>query len=136
MFALNDFTLKSDCSLAPRDKSKLLKKCCHPCVSSKDELNDTKNEFELEPFTHYSCTGHIKNNNVPINRTTDIEFMIDCGMLIFTSPQCNDKNNELVSSDNYGEQNSSRCLVQCYRCLISSNRSYNNNRVKCNHDLH
>ncbi|XP_059197945.1 receptor-type tyrosine-protein phosphatase C isoform X2 [Centropristis striata] len=49
----------------------------------KGTFNDTKPESELEPFTEYSCTGQIKNNNVSINKNTkDIKFTIDCDITI------------------------------------------------------
>ncbi|XP_059196356.1 receptor-type tyrosine-protein phosphatase C-like [Centropristis striata] len=49
----------------------------------KGTINDTKLESELEPFTEYSCTGQIKNNNVSINKNTkDIQFTIDCDITI------------------------------------------------------
>lgn len=78
-----------------RYKDKLLKKCFHPCVSSEQgKPNETKKLPELEPFTDYSCIGHIiKQNNVTIINTTVVNFKIDCGMLIFTLLG----NNKLVS---------------------------------------
>ncbi|KAL7397535.1 hypothetical protein ABVT39_023637 [Epinephelus coioides] len=56
-------------------------------VKTRDELGCIKNVSELEPFTHYNCTGRIKHNNVPINQTTAIKFMIDCDLTITTEPR-------------------------------------------------
>ncbi|KAM4574103.1 uncharacterized protein V3H82_008843 [Fundulus diaphanus] len=37
----------------------------------------------MKPFTNYSCTGLIKNNNVFINKTTPpVHFNIDCDFTI------------------------------------------------------
>ncbi|XP_026178847.1 uncharacterized protein LOC113139686 isoform X2 [Mastacembelus armatus] len=43
---------------------------------------EQKKLSELEPYTDYSCTGLIKNNNVPIKVTTAIKFNIDCELTI------------------------------------------------------
>uniref|UniRef100_A0A7N6C2F5 Receptor-type tyrosine-protein phosphatase C n=1 Tax=Anabas testudineus TaxID=64144 RepID=A0A7N6C2F5_ANATE len=37
---------------------------------------------ELEPFTDYSCTGQIKQNNVSIKNTTTFQFKVDCDLTI------------------------------------------------------
>ncbi|XP_034002609.1 cell wall protein DAN4-like isoform X1 [Trematomus bernacchii] len=46
-------------------------------VGKPDEL---KNLTDLEPYTDYSCTGQITDNNVNIKNTTAIEFRIDCDL--------------------------------------------------------
>ncbi|KAK5869676.1 hypothetical protein PBY51_024378 [Eleginops maclovinus] len=43
-----------------------------------NELNLT----DLEPYTNYNCTGQIMHNNVIINKTTAIQFRIDCDLII------------------------------------------------------
>ncbi|XP_063748426.1 receptor-type tyrosine-protein phosphatase C-like isoform X2 [Eleginops maclovinus] len=43
-----------------------------------NELNLT----DLEPYTNYNCTGQIMHNNVIINKTTAIQFRIDCDLTI------------------------------------------------------
>ncbi|KAK2835303.1 hypothetical protein Q5P01_015787 [Channa striata] len=52
-----------------------------------DEFNDQKNLSDLEPFTDYSCTGQIKENGVDTNKRTSVRFRVDCGTLMFSSPQ-------------------------------------------------
>ncbi|XP_044217612.1 receptor-type tyrosine-protein phosphatase C-like [Thunnus albacares] len=49
-----------------------------------DSDNNPKNVSELEPFTDYTCTGQIKENNVTIKNKTDIQFKIDCDLNIAT----------------------------------------------------
>ncbi|KAJ4943413.1 hypothetical protein JOQ06_005914 [Pogonophryne albipinna] len=44
--------------------------------------NELKNLTVLEPYTDYSCTGQIMDNNVTIKNTTAIEFKIDCNLTI------------------------------------------------------
>ncbi|XP_049443500.1 receptor-type tyrosine-protein phosphatase C-like isoform X1 [Epinephelus fuscoguttatus] len=82
----NKIIQKPPTGLPAKIERELPERCTNLTVvyTCQDELGDIKNESELEPFTHYNCTGHIKNNNVPINRTTDIEFMIDCDLTITT----------------------------------------------------
>ncbi|KAM7011950.1 receptor-type tyrosine-protein phosphatase C [Tautogolabrus adspersus] len=50
-----------------------------------DEYSGPKLLTELDPFTDYSCTGQIKDNNVPIKNTTAIEFNIDCVVTLITN---------------------------------------------------
>ncbi|KAM4575542.1 uncharacterized protein V3H82_010032 [Fundulus diaphanus] len=45
--------------------------------------NTSVEPSDMKPFTDYSCTGLIKNNNVFINKTTPpVHFNIDCGFTI------------------------------------------------------
>ncbi|XP_034002345.1 receptor-type tyrosine-protein phosphatase C isoform X3 [Trematomus bernacchii] len=46
-------------------------------VGKPDEL---KNLTDLEPYTDYSCTGQITDNNVNIKNTTAIKFRIECDL--------------------------------------------------------
>ncbi|XP_078114764.1 receptor-type tyrosine-protein phosphatase C isoform X2 [Sander vitreus] len=47
------------------------------------KLNHTKELSELEPFTDYSCTGQLKENNVTIeNKKTAVKFRVDCDLTI------------------------------------------------------
>ncbi|KAK5618242.1 hypothetical protein CRENBAI_020405 [Crenichthys baileyi] len=49
--------------------------------SGKD--NNSVELSDMKPFTNYSCTGHIKNNNVFINKTTPpVQFNINCDFTI------------------------------------------------------
>ncbi|XP_049911403.1 uncharacterized protein LOC126397009 [Epinephelus moara] len=75
--------------LPAKIEAELPKHCTDLTVdyTCQDELGDIKNESELEPFTHYNCTGHIKNNNVPINQTKAIDFKINCDLTITTEPR-------------------------------------------------
>lgn len=51
--------------------------------SEKVKPNDVKQLSELEPFTDYSCTGRISDNNIPTNKTTPpIHFRVDCDLTI------------------------------------------------------
>ncbi|KAM7409681.1 hypothetical protein PAMA_001260 [Pampus argenteus] len=43
-----------------------------------DSMNMTKNVSQLEPFTDYTCTGQIKENNVTIVTTTALQVKVDC----------------------------------------------------------
>ncbi|XP_026201514.1 receptor-type tyrosine-protein phosphatase C-like [Anabas testudineus] len=45
-------------------------------------LSESKTLSELEPFTDYSCTGQIKQNNVNIKNTTTFQFRVDCDLSI------------------------------------------------------
>ncbi|KAM4740062.1 receptor-type tyrosine-protein phosphatase C [Anableps anableps] len=48
-----------------------------------DMDNNTVEPSNMKPFTVYSCTGDIKNNNVFINKTTKpVQFSIDCDFTI------------------------------------------------------
>ncbi|KAK1897605.1 Receptor-type tyrosine-protein phosphatase C [Dissostichus eleginoides] len=42
--------------------------------------NELKNLTDLEPYTDYSCTGQIMDNNLTITNTTAIKFRIDCDL--------------------------------------------------------
>ncbi|KAG7514880.1 receptor-type tyrosine-protein phosphatase C isoform X1 [Solea senegalensis] len=44
--------------------------------------NELKTLSELEPFTDYSCTGQIKDNNVLIKNTSALHFRVDCDLTI------------------------------------------------------
>ncbi|XP_035997550.1 uncharacterized protein LOC118564237 [Fundulus heteroclitus] len=47
------------------------------------EDNTSVEPFDMKPFTNYSCTGLIKNNNVSINKKTPpVHFNIDCDFTI------------------------------------------------------
>lgn len=94
----SDLTPKDNDTQTLRSKYQLLKKCCPPCVSTELNVNKSKILSELEPFTDYSCTGQIKDNdnNITIKNTTAVHVEIHCGMLIFTLLQCIDKS-KLVS---------------------------------------
>ncbi|KAI3368598.1 hypothetical protein L3Q82_025600 [Scortum barcoo] len=52
-----------------------------------NKYNKPKNLSELEPFTDYNCTGQIKDNNVPINKTKAVEFQIKCDLGITITEQ-------------------------------------------------
>ncbi|KAK9519535.1 hypothetical protein VZT92_022260 [Zoarces viviparus] len=43
---------------------------------------EIKEWSKLEPFTNYSCTGQIKENNVTIKNTTIVKFRVDCDLKI------------------------------------------------------
>ncbi|XP_047198836.1 receptor-type tyrosine-protein phosphatase C isoform X2 [Hippoglossus stenolepis] len=45
-------------------------------------VNKAKKPSELEPFTDYSCIGHIKDNNVNVYNTTQVNVWIDCDLKI------------------------------------------------------
>ncbi|KAM7409684.1 hypothetical protein PAMA_001261 [Pampus argenteus] len=47
-----------------------------------DSMNMTKNLSQLEPFTDYTCTGQIKENNVTIVTTTALQVKVDCDLNI------------------------------------------------------
>ncbi|KAI3368594.1 hypothetical protein L3Q82_025608, partial [Scortum barcoo] len=59
-------------------------KWSHPLFWINNKINTTspRTLSELEPFTDYSCTGQIKDNNVPIKNTNAVEFQIDCDLRI------------------------------------------------------
>ncbi|KAI3368197.1 hypothetical protein L3Q82_007923 [Scortum barcoo] len=59
----------------------------YTCLEQQNKYNKPKNLSELEPFTDYSCTGQIKDNNVPINKTKAVEFQIDCDLGITITEQ-------------------------------------------------
>ncbi|XP_078025041.1 receptor-type tyrosine-protein phosphatase C isoform X3 [Epinephelus lanceolatus] len=83
----NEITQKPPTGLPAEIEAELPEHCTDLTVDytcQGDKFSNIKNVSELEPFTHYNCTGHIKNNNVPINRATDIKFMINCDLTITT----------------------------------------------------
>ncbi|XP_078025047.1 receptor-type tyrosine-protein phosphatase C isoform X9 [Epinephelus lanceolatus] len=82
----NEITQKPPTGLPAEIEAELPEHCTDLTVdyTCQDKFSNIKNVSELEPFTHYNCTGHIKNNNVPINRATDIKFMINCDLTITT----------------------------------------------------
>ncbi|XP_074490897.1 receptor-type tyrosine-protein phosphatase C isoform X2 [Sebastes fasciatus] len=58
--------------------------------------SNTKNLTELEPFTDYSCTGQIKENNVTKKNTNAVKFKIDCDItIIYTKQSATDKSIKL-----------------------------------------
>ncbi|XP_022602824.1 uncharacterized protein LOC111223062 isoform X1 [Seriola dumerili] len=48
-------------------------------------VTEPKLESELEPFTDYSCTGQIKDNDVTIKNTTAVYVRIDCDFNIIAT---------------------------------------------------
>lgn len=82
-------------SHALRWKDNILKKCFYFCVSS-DQTGGQIAVSALEPFTSYTCTGHIKSNNETIVNTADVNFKFNCGTLVFTLPS----NNTFLSKHN------------------------------------
>ncbi|XP_029001392.1 receptor-type tyrosine-protein phosphatase C isoform X2 [Betta splendens] len=48
---------------------------------SEQNLTERKKLTDLEPFTDYTCTGQLKDDNKTLN-TTDIKFRIDCDLII------------------------------------------------------
>ncbi|KAI3368593.1 hypothetical protein L3Q82_025605, partial [Scortum barcoo] len=59
----------------------------YTCLEQQNKYNKPKNLSDLEPFTDYSCTGQIKDNNVPIKNTNAVEFQIDCDLRITITEQ-------------------------------------------------
>ncbi|XP_058493482.1 receptor-type tyrosine-protein phosphatase C-like isoform X1 [Solea solea] len=59
--------------------------------------NELKTLSELEPFTDYSCTGQIKDNNVLIKNTSVLRFRVDCDLTItVTKPSPTNTSVELI----------------------------------------
>ncbi|XP_040895647.1 receptor-type tyrosine-protein phosphatase C-like [Toxotes jaculatrix] len=72
------FPVKIEATLPPNCKNLAIDYTCW----EHDGVNEPKNLSELEPFTNYSCTGQIKDNNVPIGNTAAVDFRIDCDFTI------------------------------------------------------
>ncbi|XP_051803689.1 uncharacterized protein LOC110947059 isoform X1 [Acanthochromis polyacanthus] len=97
--------------------------------SENGKVSDSKKLFELEPFTDYTCTGLIKDNNVPLDkRTTPIHVRIDCSFRItITKRETTNTSIELTwttTSDNCQDdlprlQN----LSLSYDCSCETNKS-------------
>ncbi|XP_040895632.1 receptor-type tyrosine-protein phosphatase C isoform X2 [Toxotes jaculatrix] len=71
------FPAKIEPTLPPNCKNLAIDYTCR-----EHGVNGSKNLSELEPFTNYSCTGQIKDNNVPIGNTAAVDFRIDCDFTI------------------------------------------------------
>ncbi|XP_069377837.1 receptor-type tyrosine-protein phosphatase C isoform X2 [Paralichthys olivaceus] len=83
---LNKFPTNITAKLPPKCKNLSIDYTCH----KKKNVNEIKKLSELEPFTDYSCTGHIKDNNVPINKTTEVLVQINCDLKITITTRTSD----------------------------------------------
>ncbi|XP_050933306.1 uncharacterized protein LOC108896380 isoform X6 [Lates calcarifer] len=88
---------KRYCSPALSHKYQVLKKCCHLSVSSEHgRVRESKTLSELEPFTDYSCTGEIKDNDGTIKKTTaPVQFNIHCDLTIINTQNSTNTSIEL-----------------------------------------
>ncbi|MED6261240.1 hypothetical protein ATANTOWER_002675 [Ataeniobius toweri] len=81
----NDINQTKPTELPAKIETKLPSNCKNLSVeykcSGKD--NNSVEPSDMKPFTDYSCTGHIKNNNVFINKMTPpVQFNINCDFKI------------------------------------------------------
>ncbi|XP_042272636.1 receptor-type tyrosine-protein phosphatase C isoform X2 [Thunnus maccoyii] len=60
-----------------------------------DSYNNPKNVSELEPFTDYTCTGQIKENDAIIKNTSAIHVRINCDLNITTQNSSTDTSIDL-----------------------------------------
>ncbi|XP_047230876.1 uncharacterized protein LOC124873892 [Girardinichthys multiradiatus] len=77
----NDINQTAPTELPAKIETKFPSNCKNLSVeykcSGKD--NNSVEPSDMKPFTDYSCTGHIKNNGVFINKTTPpVQFNINC----------------------------------------------------------
>ncbi|XP_074490882.1 uncharacterized protein LOC141767463 isoform X2 [Sebastes fasciatus] len=90
--------------------------------------SNTKKLSELEPFTDYSCTGQIKENNVTKKNTNAVKFRIDYITIIYTKQSATntDKSIELswitISQNCPGLPDLEKFSYDC-SCLSSSHQS-------------
>ncbi|XP_067452633.1 receptor-type tyrosine-protein phosphatase C-like [Thunnus thynnus] len=82
----NEINLTPPTELPAKIEANLPPKCTDLTIDyiCSDSYNNPKNVSELEPFTDYTCTGQIKENDVTIKNKTDIQFKIDCDLNIAT----------------------------------------------------
>ncbi|XP_042273139.1 receptor-type tyrosine-protein phosphatase C-like [Thunnus maccoyii] len=82
----NEINLTPPTELPAKIEANLPPKCTDLTIDyiCSDSYNKTKLESELEPFTDYTCTGQIKENDVTIKNTPAIQFKIDCDLNIAT----------------------------------------------------
>lgn len=81
----NDINQTQPTELPPKIKPTLPPSCKNLSVEYKclDKDNKTVEPSDMKPFTDYSCSGDIKNNNVSINKTTPpVQFNINCDFTI------------------------------------------------------
>ncbi|XP_047231239.1 receptor-type tyrosine-protein phosphatase C isoform X4 [Girardinichthys multiradiatus] len=81
----NDINQTAPTELPAKIETKFPSNCKNLSVeykcSGKD--NNSVEPSDMKPFTDYSCTGHIKNNGVFINKTTPpVQFNINCDFTI------------------------------------------------------
>ncbi|XP_018551020.2 receptor-type tyrosine-protein phosphatase C isoform X21 [Lates calcarifer] len=77
--APTELPAKINTTLPPNCKSLSIDYNCW----ERGRVSESKKLSELEPFTDYSCTGQIKDNNRTINKTTaPVQFKIDCDLSI------------------------------------------------------
>lgn len=81
----NDINQTQPTELPPMIKTTLPPSCKDLSVEYKclDKVNETVEPSDMKPFTDYSCTGDIKNNNTFINKKTPpVQFNIYCDFTI------------------------------------------------------
>ncbi|XP_035997548.1 uncharacterized protein LOC118564236 [Fundulus heteroclitus] len=81
----NDINQTNPIKLPPNIKATFPPSCKNLSVEYKcsGEDNTFVEPSDMKPFTDYSCTGLIKNNNVFINKKTPpVHFNIDCDFII------------------------------------------------------
>ncbi|XP_037625441.1 receptor-type tyrosine-protein phosphatase C-like isoform X1 [Sebastes umbrosus] len=89
--APTELPAKIDTKLPPNCKDLTIDYTCQ----EDDKPSNPKKLSELEPFTDYSCTGQIKENNVTKKNTTAVKFRIDCDIKINPVQSATDTSIEL-----------------------------------------
>uniref|UniRef100_A0A3Q3K9D1 Receptor-type tyrosine-protein phosphatase C n=1 Tax=Monopterus albus TaxID=43700 RepID=A0A3Q3K9D1_MONAL len=74
----NELPPKIEPKLPPNCKNLSIDYTC----SEPGKQTEPKTLSQLEPFTDYSCVGHIKDNNITIKHTPAITFRVDCDLEI------------------------------------------------------
>ncbi|XP_044217610.1 receptor-type tyrosine-protein phosphatase C-like [Thunnus albacares] len=82
----NEINLIPPTELPAKIEANLPPNCIYLTIdyTCSDSYNNPKKVSELEPFTDYTCTGQIKENDVIIKNTPAIRFKIDCDLNIAT----------------------------------------------------
>ncbi|XP_022620753.1 receptor-type tyrosine-protein phosphatase C-like [Seriola dumerili] len=77
--------VKIETKLPPNCKNLSVDYTCRESGRVTEPKLESQLESELEPFTDYSCTGQIKDNNVTIKNTTAVYVRIDCDFNIIAT---------------------------------------------------
>ncbi|XP_069377840.1 receptor-type tyrosine-protein phosphatase C-like isoform X2 [Paralichthys olivaceus] len=119
---LNKFPTNITAKLPPKCKNLSIDYTCH----KKKNVNEIKKLSELEPFTDYSCTGHIKDNNVPINKTTEVLVQINCDLKITITTRTSDNTSLELTWKTASEDCEAGIPKLSYNCSCRSHEWHEN----------
>ncbi|XP_034439592.1 receptor-type tyrosine-protein phosphatase C [Hippoglossus hippoglossus] len=86
---------------------------------------EAKKPSELEPFTNYSCIGHIKDNNVNVYNTTQVNVTIDCDLKIdLTKNSTTDTSSQLTWNTTSNSCKNVDVTKLSYHCSCGDRHGY------------